>query len=691
MQKIKLLPQKIVNQIAAGEVVERPFSVVKELIENSIDAGATEVTLRLVDGGKNYIAVEDNGSGMDRESLEMCILSHATSKLSSENLFEVHTFGFRGEALPSIASVSRISITTCDNDGNEAWQLQMEGHETPKITPSTRSRGTTTEVRDLFFATPARLKFLKSESYESEKCRIMFDELALSYPAVSFRFVESEKEKAFYASTDDLKKRIDDIFGEVFSKNTFEIKSERNGLGVRGYIGLPTFNKSAASHQYFFVNNRLVKDKIFAAALRSAYAGLIPHGRYPVAILQLTVPYGEVDVNVHPAKTEVRFRDADRIRLFLIGELKRAISERSNRVSAEMTDRFYASIATAIDTGKEGHTGEEATNVEMSDTLNKLNEQKNIKPSEQNNIFNADSELTAVNSTPRNFQNTLSGSYQRSYETSKWIPELRKRNISGLQKTIPDHEILPFPGKIPPSPSAVSESMPIYEAVQGSGPKLPEYKKKVGLRTEDEAQPSGDQMPDEQQSQLISLGNALFQLNNTYIIAENDDGLVIVDQHAAAERMLLEELKNKVKLSSQNLLIPETLKLTSAKIELLKSYNDLLTKLGVFLEYPSSDSVTVSAIPAILETSDAEPLLMDIVDELSAFGDAYTLDYKIHIILSTISCHSSLRAGRKLSVQEMNFLLRRMEDSPNVAQCCHGRPSYITLTIKDLNIFFERA
>lgn len=628
MQQIKVLPQRIINQIAAGEVIERPSSVVKELVENAIDAGATEITVKIVDGGKNFISVADNGSGMNKDSLGLCIMSHATSKLSSENLFDIHTFGFRGEALPSIASVSRLSITTSDNEKSEAWQLRMEGQANLGTAPASRSRGTTIEVRDLFFATPARLKFLKSESYETERCRAIFNDLALANCGVSFRFIDSENEKAHYEKTEKLAKRIDDIFGESFSKNIFEIKGMRDNLSLHGYIGVPTFNKSASNQQYFFVNNRLVKDKMFVSALKSAYAGLIPHGRYPVAILHLDMPHADVDVNVHPAKTEVRFRDVERIRSFIVSELKRAIeSYGSSRSTTNMMDRFYSSISNPLKPIPTGIISSNSPVPELRTTATALK-----KPKDEN----------FERQTPK-IADVFAFSSQKSpiFEAIKkeW-PEKNTR-------------IEPKPFELETAPETVNEKAT--------------------------------------ENKTISLGNALFQVNNTYIIAESDNGIIIVDQHAAAERIMLEELKNNLKLNSQSLLIPENFTLTEAEIELLKNYNDLLLKLGVYLEYFDKNFVNVSAVPALLETSDTEPLINDIIDELSIFGDTYTLDKKIHSILSTISCHSSLRAGKKLSSQEMNYLLRKMELTTNIAQCCHGRPSYIILTFKDLNNFFERS
>lgn len=750
---IRLLPQRLINQIAAGEVIERPASVIKELVENAIDAGASEITVEIVDGGKNFISVSDNGSGMDKDALEMCILSHATSKLSSENLFDIHTFGFRGEALPSIASVSRLSIITSDNNEGEAWRLQMEGQEEiESVSPANRPRGTTLEVKDLFFATPARLKFLKSDSYETEKCRTVFNNIALANCSVSFRFVESVDTKACYKKTENLAQRIEDIFGNSFVKNMFEVNSNKDkralvsniyeGMSLRGYSGVPTFNKSSSNQQYFFVNGRLVKDKVMASALRSAYTGLVPHGRYPVAVLFLELPYNEVDVNVHPAKTEVRFRNIEKVRNFVALELRKAIeSKGSKRSTTEIMDKFYAnaievptqnggmmrSAASSWGSSASGsfreYDGGSATatavGLHVAETMVQKDAQHLSEPTILRNEYadraNAESHVESAMEFPKSagiftfptpnrsasFSGSSGGGFSASSRSATadsapaWGPsknslmadlfQIERENGIGFDGT----QGSDFPRKFQDDCNTKSRAKSgLLETVHGS----------ISEKTASPANYSEDRGE-------ICLGNAVFQVNNTYIVAESDEGITIVDQHAAAERIMLEELKRNLKITSQNLLMPPKMKLTQANMELLKTYDDLLKNLGVYVEYEDinttaagkdkADNVaataTICAIPAILETSDIDQLLNDIIDELSSFGDAYTLDDKLHKVLSTISCHSSLRAGKKLSIQEMNYLLRKMELTTNIAQCCHGRPSYIKLSIKDLNIFFERT
>lgn len=618
--EIKLLSQNLINQIAAGEVIERPSSVIKELMENAIDANAEEVIVKVIDAGKSFISVSDNGCGMNRESVETCVMSHATSKLNSENLFDIQTFGFRGEALPSIASISRLSIlSAAKNAQPEAWHLQMEGSKIVALSPINRTIGTSIEVRDLFFATPARLKFLKSDLYELNNCYEVFNRIALSCYQVNFKFIDSDKEKLYYKKTDDLKQRINDIFGDSFIKNVFAIDAEKDSLILKGYIGVPTFNKASANYQYFFVNNRFVKDKVFASALKSAYSGLVPHGRHAVAILFLDVPYKEVDVNAHPAKIEIRFRDAEKVRWFIASELKRALSSFAvNKPTTELIDNFY-------------------TKKEMMFSKSEMDSVKNVMPSDKP-IFKS-LLRNATNSKDFSLDNSNSIKKTTSAESIKFFYNDYKLNKADIN-TISNIDSI---------------------------------------------------LKNNKNEEKLFLGNAVFQINNTYIVAENESGLIIVDQHAAAERIMLEKLKQNLKLDSQNLLMPEVCHLTSAQVDLLKNNNELLLNFGIHVEILADDLIVINSVTAMLETCDAKALIADIVDELSMFGDIYSIEEKIHSILSSIACHSSLRAGKKLSLHEMDYLLRKMEETLNIAQCCHGRPSYLSISFKDLNKFFERS
>ena len=646
---IKLLTQNIINQIAAGEVIERPASVIKELMENAIDAGSTEITVHIMDAGKSFISVSDNGCGMDKSSLELCILSHATSKLDSENLFDIHTFGFRGEALPSISSISRVSIISAQKIGNSAnndetscWKMQMEGANIISITPDTRSVGTTIEVRDLFFATPARLKFLKSNLSETENCREVFMRIAMAFPQITFKFLEDGKLKFNFLKTDSLKNRINDVLGSSFSQNTFFIDVQKQNLKIHGAISVPTYNRATSSQQYFFVNGRFVKDKIFFSAIRAAYSGLVPQGRYAVAVVFLEMPFNEVDVNAHPSKIEVRFKDSEAIRYFISSELKNALSSYgSNHPSSEAVDTFH------VKTG-----------------LTYFPKQNNFDQF-----------------APKN----KSKNYNESLRALLNIGNTSKEKVLNDAFNPFDHEVI----------STVSQLAQARKTELESSFELNEQQKQI------EIPPIQSYFPNSAETDLpendipdftekISLGTPLFQIHNTYIVASDEDNLIIVDQHAAAERITLEKLKAQGSLDSQMLLMPELLSFSGSEIELIEKNLKLLNQFGIFYEKKSDTELLVTALPSILGSCEVKPLMQDVAEELKNFGEAYSLEEKIHLTLSTISCHGSLRAGRKLNFEEMNSLLRQMENSPNIAQCCHGRPSYVKYSYKILNNFFER-
>lgn len=618
---IRLLSQNLINQIAAGEVIERPSSVLKELMENAVDAGADKIVVKLMDAGKSFLSVSDNGSGMDAESLKLCIMSHATSKLDDENLFNIHTMGFRGEALPSIISISRVTITS-SAEGGEGHKIQLNGAECTDFSPACCAKGTTVEVHDLFFATPARLKFLKSDSVEMDHCCALFNRIALAYKNITFELFDGKRQRMRYEKTDDLRKRVAGVCGEQVEKNIFTVDKKADGIHLYGFLGVPTFNKSSGSCQYFFVNHRFVKDRIFFSALKSAYSALVPAGRYPAAVLYLDIDPEAIDVNVHPAKTEIRFRNDDRVRGFIVSALREALSAYgAARVSTQLVDRF-------------------AENLSLSRASEKTFSGEAWTPAENNS-------------------ETRCG--QRKFTPSAGQPE---RNIYSQRLPRASNECF-------------RESL---ERTENNNSLQP-------VRTEeisDFAQPAPA-------SETEFLGRAVCQIHGTYIVAVNGDNLIIVDQHAAAERITLEKLKRNIVLESQNLLMPEPCNLTAAQMECLGKNRDFLNSFGIHYDSVADGVIVINALPAIFETSDAKQIISDIIDELMTFGDAYSLEEKVHKILSAISCHGSLRANHMLPAEAMNSLLRQMENTPNIGQCCHGRPSYIVLSLKDLNKFFERS
>lgn len=630
MSEIKILSQNLINQIAAGEVIERPASVIKELMENSIDAGSTCIDVKIQDAGKSLISVSDNGCGMDKESLQKCILSHATSKLSDENLFDIHTFGFRGEALPSIVSIARVSITSSVDNSGEAYMLSAENGGVQEITIAMREKGTSIEIRDLFFATPARLKFLKSDESESSSCLAVFNRIALACPHIQVSFFDGNKKKVEYKLTDQLQTRVRDIFGKDFIENVFEIDIKRDNFRLRGFLGVPTFNKATSNYQYFFINNRFVKDKIFAAALKVAYLGLIPQGRFAVAVLFLDLPFNEVDVNAHPAKTEVRFKDSEKVRRFLTSELKKAVVTCGSSKAASNFDGITTNSVSEIN---ENVFQERAPII--SDNVKPLKSEVHLPES-------------------FNFSKNINRSHQ-TFEKSYAAPIFQPHKFNNMRLMDSENE-----KTVQYLASSLEKSVPTYSESLSQTPK-------------------------------VNLGTPIYQLDNKYILAVADDNLVIVDQHAAAERITLEKLKADTNLDSQDLLLPEVCNLSAEAVELFEKNIDLLHKFGIFYDKLSEDMIVINSLPSILGPCNARALINDVADELSLFGNVNSLEEKIHLILSTISCHGSLRAGKKLAPEEMDCLLRKMENTQNIAQCCHGRPSYIILSSKNLNKLFERS
>jgi DNA mismatch repair protein MutL len=458
------------------------------------------------------------------------------------------------------------------------------------------------------------------------------------------------KKKFTYETTNDLKQRIKNIFGETFSENLFEVKIERGKYSLYGFIGVPTFNKPSSNYQYFFVNNRFVKDKIFALALRSAYSGLIPSGRYPVAILFLDMPHDEVDVNAHPAKTEIRFKEVEMVRGFLISSLKKLITAfGASRPSTEVVNDVFQTKDSEKSIGSQINQSFKVDNSNLS----------TLRDVHQTPIWTSSRETI-----PQSFQN---------YENKQ---KLYNSGIFAPQKS---------------SSSLKLDSDNISPKSSFKNQKFEENYVESNAKSEQNILPRISEQFSKNSDGKINLGTALYQIANTYIVAATEDALILVDQHAVAERITLEKLKKSTKLDSQDLLLPEMCPLSEAKVELFEKNSELISKFGIVYEKMSPDMIIVKALPSILGSCEAKPLINDIADELENMGDIYSLDERIHLILSTISCHGSLRAGRKLSIEEMNALLRQMESTENIAQCCHGRPSYVMLTTKNLNKFFERS
>jgi DNA mismatch repair protein MutL len=594
--KIRLLPAVTINRIAAGEVVERPSSVVKELLENALDAGSTEITIKIETGGQNLISISDNGCGMSKDDLLLAIQRHTTSKLQDDNLLDINYFGFRGEALPSIASVSRMTIKTATKSSEEGWAITVAGGEITDSSPIPKNQGTTIEICDLFFATPARLKFLRSEKVETQHIIDMVKRIALANPKVKLSLYSEEKLVCNYpAATDEnpMFTRMSQVFNKDFYENSLKVSNTHQEIIVEGYISLPTYDRVNSNEYYTYVNGRPVKDKLLMATIRAAYQDFLSKDRYPMVVLFLTIPNQFVDVNVHPSKTEVRFRDPQLIRGILISGLKNALQGGSQKTSSTIAQDALENI--------------------------QIFNQPKFRP------------------TPKATNYTSA-----SYNLSSPKP-IQKINESILQFHEP-----------------VTKSFIDTKIV-------------------------------EQHQEDFPLGTTRCQLHETYIVAQTKDSIIIVDQHAAHERLIYESLKNNDHpLDKQRLLLPEIIETSEETVEKILLAKDLLDKIGITLNKCTNQSVILTEIPHALGKENVKKLAQDLVDEFQE-SEPTDIKEKLNHKLATYACHHSIRSGRKMNIEEMNKLLRDMEKTPYSGQCNHGRPTYIELKLKDIEKLFGRT
>lgn len=605
---IRILPNTLVNQIAAGEVIERPASVVKELVENAIDAGAASIEVTLVDGGKSLISVSDNGKGMEKQDLPLAIERHATSKLPDNDLFHIHYMGFRGEALPSIASVAKLSIVSRTEKSENAWKIEVFGGEIKSPVPVAANYGTKVEVRDLFYATPARLKFLKTGAGETAQCVDILNRIALANPQVSFSLFDDKKKKISLNGRqgdlfDSRLKRISDVLGRDFGDNSLLIDANRNDLKISGFVSLPTYSKANTLSQYLFVNNRPVRDKLLLGALKAAYQGVLELGRYPVCALFFDVNPELVDVNVHPTKAEVRFYDGNAVRGLLISAVRNALM-RGSMQTAQTADFFQ--------------------------------------------IVNNDS----------------------------------------AEENIPDTVFLHENATIS-RPFLTPFRPPLPRKILADDVDFPELKNSFSVKTEDISAEDAVN-----QQSVGFLGMAKAQFHNTYIISQTEDSVIIIDQHAAHERIVMERFKanmaSEQQPQTQLLLIPEVVDLSLSERTALLENCEELKKTGMIIEEFGMTAVIVREIPALINGCDIKNLVKSLAEQILEWGKDFALEDKINHICATMACHGSVRAGRSLNVAEMNELLREMENTPHSGQCNHGRPTYIELKLKDIDKLFHR-
>ncbi len=610
---IRQLSEAVVNRIAAGEVVERPASVVKELVENALDAGATRIDIFTDGGGRRLIRVSDDGEGMTRGDLALAVERHATSKLTDEDLVSIRTLGFRGEALPSIGAVARLSITSRHAGEPHAWIVEVDAGVKSDIKPAALGSGTRVEVHDLFYATPARLKFLKLDRTEAEAVREVVRRLAMSRPDVAFTLGGEERAPLSFAATlpgaTGRLARLGDVLGADFRANAVEIAAERDGIGIAGFAALPTLTRANALGQYLFVNGRPVRDKLLLGAVRGAYADYLPRDRHPLLALFVTLEAREVDVNVHPAKAEVRFRNAGLVRALIVHALKTALAREGTRAAT---------------------TGGTAT-------------------------------IAAFR--PAAFP-------QRGWDWRR----------SPARPADPRHGFAPLAGGFgAPAQAAFDTGAPAADLRATLDPELAaQALAEPALREDLAAHP---------------LGAARAQIHETYIVAQTRDGLIIVDQHAAHERIVYEKLKAAIEKSGvarQILLIPEIVELDEADVERLTAHAEDLARFGIVLEAFGPGAVALRETPSLLGAIDGAGLLRDLAEHISEWDEALPLERRLMQVASSMACHGSVRAGRRLKPEEMNALLREMEVTPNSGQCNHGRPTYVELKLTDIERLFQR-
>lgn len=605
--KIKQLSDTTISRIAAGEVIERPASVVKELVENSIDAQANIITVYLEEAGKNLIKIIDNGFAMAADDLSMAVQRHTTSKLNEADIMDISTFGFRGEALPSIGSISRMKILSRTKNSDLGSQIDVIGGEVSEITKVPSSLGTTIEIRDLFFATPARLKFLRTDRTELNACIDVIKKIAIANPNVSFKFFNNEK-NILHLNASNRQTRVQNVLGNNFTENSTKVDYQLSDIHVEGYTSLPTYNRASPEDQYLYVNNRPIKDKIVNIAVKVAYKDYIANGRYPVTALFIKLNPKLVDVNVHPAKAEVRFHDVQLIRQALIKAIHEALAENSHKVSSTHADNMLNSFKT---------------------------------------------EKTAQNT--QNFINP-SQYIQQHYNHHK--------SYSSSQANEPEKEI--FRPDI---------------TYQAKITNIPPQKQNFTEHDETKLE--------------YRLGAATAQLHKNYIISQTQKSIIIIDQHAAHERLTYEALKQELAkegIVKQRLLIPEIVHLSDEKkADVLEQFQDKIAKLGLTYTKFDDKSVIVNEVPHLIKEANLNKLINDMADHLADFGENVALDEVIESVTETYACHHSIRSGRVLNTNEMNALLRQMEEVPFSGQCNHGRPTYVELKLSDIERLFGRT
>jgi DNA mismatch repair protein MutL len=637
---VRQLSDDTINRIAAGEVIERPASVVKELVENAIDAGATRIEVVTAGGGKTLIRVTDDGHGMTRDDLALAIERHCTSKLDDEALLAIDTLGFRGEALPSIGAVGRLAIATKHASEPHGWELSVEGGVKSEPRPAALSLGTRIEVRDLFFSTPARLKFLRGERAETGAIADVIKRLAMARPDIRFTLSGADRGTTTYAAAhgpDARLVRIAQILGEDFAQNSVKLDVERDGIRLTGYAGLPTFHRASATHQFFSVNGRPVRDKMLLGALRGAYADVMASDRHSVVVIDIALDSQEVDVNVHPTKADVRFREPQIVRGLVVSGIRAALGASGHRASTTGGRATLAALRPGWQPAPD-HLGRVP-----QPTFANLSEPERLAPVPALRVHSGDS-----------------GDARQPTERARgW-------DWRGL------------------APHSLAEERGFAEERQAD----------LGVPVEPSADTRATISPVTSDATAHPLGTARAQLHENYIVAQTADGVVIVDAHAAHERLTYEKLKRQRAengIARQMLLIPEIIELTADEAGALLAASDDLAAAGLVIESFGGEAIAVREVPVLLGTFDVARLIRDIADDLTDTGATSRIETRINRVLSTIACHGSVRTGRRLRLEEMDALLREMEVTPNSGQCNHGRPTWVELKLGDIERLFGRS
>ncbi|WP_375653801.1 MULTISPECIES: DNA mismatch repair endonuclease MutL [unclassified Bartonella] len=614
---IRHLSENIINQIAAGEVIERPANVVKELVENAIDAGATRIEIITANGGKNFIKVSDNGYGIPADQLTLAVSRHCTSKIT-DDVHNICFLGFRGEALPSIGSVAKLKLISRTKDAESAAEISVTAGKIVGPKPAAANLGTIVEVRDLFFVTPARLKFMKTDRAETNAISDMIKRIAIAFPHIRFSLSGLDRTSMELSATENniqgQLQRITQIMGKEFAPNSIALNAKREAVRLTGFACLPSFNRNNSLHQFAYVNGRPVRDKFLWGAIRGAYADVMTRDRYPVAILFIDLPPAEVDVNVHPAKADVRFRDPGLIRGLIVGAIREALQQSGIRPTSTRSEATLAAFQIQ-------------------------------KPLAQQPL----------------------GNFKNTYQSSSYSPQPHHFATASMV-----HK----PLDITSSSGLKEDATPIME----------------GLNI-----PSGDAyIPNTTSSSeelSYPLGAARAQIHKNYIIAQTQDSLIIVDQHAAHERLVYEALKNALyskPLPSQLLLIPEIVELSEEDATCLLTHKDALQKFGLGIEPFGPGAIVVRETPSMLGEINVQALIKDLADEAAEYDTTNNLKAMLDYVAATMACHGSIRSGRLLHPEEMNTLLRQMEAIPNTSTCNHGRPTYIELKLADIERLFGR-